>query len=235
MIHHRSIKEERNFQEEYKDAYQDYMKAEQEYKISKKNKRKSFFKIVLILFVSFCIFLFFQMGGIILNQKVEIEDGYIFYLDNDLLEFTIEKKYKQIYIPFVLSKRGEDIVYYSNQYFNQLPTYDTRKYSFGFTKYECYLKNKKVSCDHLSDLEKIELGIEEENSYERRRVSIDSFRMSIYKGDCDFEIGKVYSGKVLDNLSNYIKPGYHYCISLNEKENRYMTTEIRLSFSFIKE
>lgn len=235
MIHHHSVKEERNFKEEYQNAYQDYVQAEQDYIESKKSKKKQILKAILVGVLFFFVYLFFRMGGVILDQKVQIEDGYVFYLDHDLLSYTVHKTYKKVYVPFILKKQGSDIIYYSNQYFNELPKYDSRKYSFDFMKYECYSKNKKVPCNILSDLEKIEKGQEEDISYQRRKVSTNSFLMTVYKGNCDFEVGKVYSGKVLTDLKDYITPGYHYCILLKKKENKNVTTEIRIPFSFIND
>lgn len=235
MIHHHSIKKERDFKEEYQGVYQDYVQAEQDYIESKKEKKKKVFKVILIAFLSFFVYLFFRMGGVILDQKVQIEDGYVFYLDHDLLSYTVQKEYKKVYVPFILKKQGSDIIYYSNQYLNKLPKYDSREYSFDFMKYECYSKNKRVSCNLLSDLEKIEKGQQKDISYQRRKISTNSFLMTIYKGNCDFKAGEVYSGKVVNDLSNYLEPRYHYCILLKEKEDKNLTTEIRISFSFMND
>lgn len=232
MIYRENKKEERDFKTEYKDAHKEYLKAEEEERKEKIEKWSKKAKIIgsVVALIFLCVFL--GIGGIQLEQKVVIEEGYVAFLDNDFLEFDVEKNYKKSYIPFILSRTGSKKLMYQNQYMNLLPVHNERNYQFRLEKYECFEGNKKVQCHNIEDLEKMEKGKQSEISYERRNIPTDSFDMRIYQGTCNFDQGKVYSGKVISDISKYIDSRYHYCILLSKKEDKTTKTEIRIKFSF---
>ncbi len=228
MIYQHNQRKERDFKEEYKNAPQELNQANLDYQEAKKMKVKKFFRYIMIFFLIFLIYVFFRMGGIQLPQKVDIQEGYEISLNQMPIDFSLKKYYQKTYIPFVLSRVGDFTYYYSSDVDNKFLF--EKDFPFEMKRYECYQDDKKVSCyDNLDDYGTIP------NMYSKEALSTEEFTMSIYRGNCGMKDLRVYSGKIIRNLSPYLKKTGAYCIRLDLQEGKEETLRLELRFKMVEE
>lgn len=195
----------KDYEQERKEFLQEYNKSNIKYKKQKKKNKKNYLYLSIILILLFIIFKI-SIGSIKIMNGLPYNKSrwYKVSINDDLLTVEVRDYEEKPIIPFFLYQASEN----QSTYFGatesityELPK-DKKEYILNITSYECYLKK------HYQ----LQTACNTERDYATKKTKDTTYQLHIKKTDQKEE--EKYQGKLIQNITPYIKEEGNYYIEI---------------------